>query len=281
MKELMTEKVIACAPDAPVSQLISQMRDKKIHQIPVIGEGDKYHEKGEVIGIVTVNKIVTKEFDPANVHAKTVMLPTAKISPNDTVERAVELILGANLRALPVWGDGLEGIISEQDIMKVVNVGGMAKDVMQAAATVEESDNVGKVKEIIVQKNFSRVVVKHEGRVTDVVGTMDLMRILQPGQQSYPARASPIVQGTGRGYKEKQQLELQARISRIENNIHPILQIEDEEVPTYSIEGRLKELRIPGLSIAVVTNGKVKWAKGYGIADKSEDRMVTPSPPLR
>lgn len=76
------------------------------------------------------------------------------------------------------------------------------------------------------------------------------------------------------GSEEKQQRELQSRISRIENNIHPMLQIEGEEVPTYSIDDRLKELGIPGLSIAVVTNGTLEWAKGYGLADKNENRPV-------
>ena len=75
-------------------------------------------------------------------------------------------------------------------------------------------------------------------------------------------------------FKEKQQRELQERISRIENNIQPTLQIEGEEVPTYTIEERLKELGIPGISIAVVHNGKLEWAKGYGFADKSGNRMV-------
>ncbi|HBH49672.1 MAG TPA: serine hydrolase [Bacteroidales bacterium] len=74
--------------------------------------------------------------------------------------------------------------------------------------------------------------------------------------------------------KEKQQQELQARISRIENSIQPTLQIDGEEVPTYSIEDRLKALGIPGISIAVVNDGKVEWAKGYGVADSSANRMV-------
>jgi CubicO group peptidase (beta-lactamase class C family) len=74
--------------------------------------------------------------------------------------------------------------------------------------------------------------------------------------------------------KEKQQQELLDRISRIEHSIQPTLQIEGEEVPTYFIEDRLKELNIPGISIAVVNNGKLEWAKGYGFADKSENRMV-------
>lgn len=74
--------------------------------------------------------------------------------------------------------------------------------------------------------------------------------------------------------KQKQQREVLERIARIENGIQPVLQIEGEEVPTYTIEDRLKELGIPGISIAVVHNGKLEWAKGYGFADKSENRLV-------
>lgn len=77
--------------------------------------------------------------------------------------------------------------------------------------------------------------------------------------------------------KDRQGQELQERISRIENNIQPLLQIEGEEVPTYSIEERLKDLGIPGLSVAVVANGKIDWAKGYGLAEKAQNRLVDPN----
>ncbi|GAB5527157.1 MAG: hypothetical protein Roseis2KO_50290 [Roseivirga sp.] len=69
--------------------------------------------------------------------------------------------------------------------------------------------------------------------------------------------------------------DLEARISRIENGLMSILQIEGEEVPTYNINERLKQLNIPGLSIAFVTNGKVAWARAYGMADRSENRPMT------
>lgn len=65
------------------------------------------------------------------------------------------------------------------------------------------------------------------------------------------------------------------RISRIENGLQPNLQIEGDSIPNYNIEERLKELGIPGLSIAVINNGEIEWAKGYGMADSSENRPVT------
>jgi len=252
VRDLMTEEAIACGPDAPLSQIISQMREHRIHQMPVLGEGDKYHEKGEVIGVVTVNKIVTREFDPSNVFAKTVMTPTTKVSPDDTVERAVELILGANLRAIPVWDKGLVGMISEQDLMKAVVVGGMAKDAMKEAVTLEETEKVGKAKELLVQKNFSRVVITKEGRVTGVVGTLDLMKILEPGWQAYPAKASsPGQQGRGRGFKEKQQLDSVV----IKNAVHssPIVNPEEDLRKVVELLKENEEVIVQDSKIGIIT----------------------------
>lgn len=69
--------------------------------------------------------------------------------------------------------------------------------------------------------------------------------------------------------------DLDARINRIENGLMSVLQIEGEEVATFNINERLKQLNIPGLSIAFVTNGKVEWARAYGMADRSENRPMT------
>lgn len=74
--------------------------------------------------------------------------------------------------------------------------------------------------------------------------------------------------------KETPEYDLDARIARIENGLQPSLQIEGEEVPTYNINERLKELGIPGLSMAMVVDGEIEWARAYGLADVSENRAV-------
>ncbi len=45
---------------------------------------------------------------------------------------------------------------------------------------------------------------------------------------------------------------------------------------TFSIEERMKHHKVPGLSIAVIDNYEIRWAKGYGWADKEAGRTVTP-----
>ena len=37
----------------------------------------------------------------------------------------------------------------------------------------------------------------------------------------------------------------------------------------------MKYYNVAGLSVAVIDNYQIVWAKGYGYADKKEDRKVT------
>ena len=76
----------------------------------------------------------------------------------------------------------------------------------------------------------------------------------------------------------KDENNLTAKITRIENGLESNLQIQygDSIIKSiYNIEERMRELRIPGLSIAVLNNGIIEWAKGYGIADSLDNRTVT------
>ena len=61
--------------------------------------------------------------------------------------------------------------------------------------------------------------------------------------------------------------ELEARIARIENGLQPAVQIEGRDAPVFSISERLEFHGINGLSVAVVADGELDWAKGYGFAD--------------
>lgn len=74
---------------------------------------------------------------------------------------------------------------------------------------------------------------------------------------------------------ERDQQLLAERISRLENDLQPNVQIQGLTIPRYNIEERMRELGIPGISIAVINKGRIEWAKGYGMADSSLNRPVT------
>lgn len=62
-------------------------------------------------------------------------------------------------------------------------------------------------------------------------------------------------------------------IKKVEKGLTTRVYIEGDA--TWSIEGRMKHYGIPGVSIAVIHNGKIAWAKGYGITDKDTKLPVT------
>ena len=67
---------------------------------------------------------------------------------------------------------------------------------------------------------------------------------------------------------------VQRKIHAVENSLTPTI-IFGDTVPKLNIEKRMTETSIQGLSVAVIRNYKIEWAKGYGWADVEEKRKVT------
>ncbi|MDH7444230.1 beta-lactamase family protein [Aquimarina sp. 2201CG14-23] len=62
-------------------------------------------------------------------------------------------------------------------------------------------------------------------------------------------------------------------VKQVETGLTTRVHIEGDS--TWSIEERMEHYGIPGASIAVIHNGKVAWAKGYGVTDKESNTLVT------
>jgi len=82
-----------------------------------------------------------------------------------------------------------------------------------------------------------------------------------------------LVSAAGCDNKQEYSPEVQERISRVENNLTPWTIA--RRGPRWSLSERMAFYNIKGLSIAVIYNYKIEWAKGYGWADISENRLVT------
>lgn len=195
VKDLMNKNVIYCEPDESISQALSKIKRYKIHQLPVLK--DK-----ELKGILILNKIITREIDPTMTKVSTLMIPSPKIRPDASVEEAIELILGSNLRAIPVFDSQLRGMISEQDIMRAVKL--EDKIVIRGCCYVGGDESIGKVKDLIIHKNISRVPVVREGRFIGVIGTLDMIRVLE-GKKRFEARSGKMRDS---GYKEEHRIHL-------------------------------------------------------------------------
>ncbi len=65
------------------------------------------------------------------------------------------------------------------------------------------------------------------------------------------------------------------RIARVENGLRAPVLIEGDK--TWTIAERMKHYGVEGVSIAVIRDSKLEWARGYGIADVESKQPVTTS----
>lgn len=62
-------------------------------------------------------------------------------------------------------------------------------------------------------------------------------------------------------------------IKKVETGlIHPVYLEGDS---TWTIEARMKHYHVPGVSIAIIHNGKIAWLKSYGVMDEETKEPVT------
>ncbi len=63
------------------------------------------------------------------------------------------------------------------------------------------------------------------------------------------------------------------RIKRVENGLLPAVLIKGD--PAWSLAERMKFYKVPGLSVAVIDNFKVVWARAYGVKELETKEPVT------
>jgi CubicO group peptidase (beta-lactamase class C family) len=68
---------------------------------------------------------------------------------------------------------------------------------------------------------------------------------------------------------------LEDRIVRVENGLLPAFTISGRPLPLSSLAGRMAALNVPGVSVAVINDGAVEWARGYGVLEAGTAGPVT------
>jgi CubicO group peptidase (beta-lactamase class C family) len=68
---------------------------------------------------------------------------------------------------------------------------------------------------------------------------------------------------------------IEERIARIENGLLPMLILTGSADPGMKLAERMKHYKTPGLSIAVINDYQVEWARGYGFLENGGNTPVT------
>jgi CubicO group peptidase (beta-lactamase class C family) len=69
--------------------------------------------------------------------------------------------------------------------------------------------------------------------------------------------------------------EVEARIDRVINGLLPETDIANRYGPKASLKERMAHYHTPGVSIAVVNDGRVEWARGFGVKEWGQPEPVT------
>ncbi|MES2900873.1 MAG: serine hydrolase domain-containing protein [Pseudomonadota bacterium] len=65
------------------------------------------------------------------------------------------------------------------------------------------------------------------------------------------------------------------RIARVENGLVGKYMIKGKPVAPSKIAERMATMKVPGLSVAVINNGAIEWARGYGVVEAGGKQAVT------
>src|SRR5438876_1202948 len=89
-------------------------------------------------------------------------------------------------------------------------------------------------------------------------------------------RASAILSAIGLGVLTAQPpVEPEQRIRHIQDAILPDVVIKGEPPPTTKLADRMAALHVPGVSIAMIHDGRIEWARGFGVT-RAGGPAVTP-----
>jgi CBS domain-containing protein len=139
VKDLMTTQVVTVGPATPFKDLVARLAQHRVSALPVVDDA------GRVLGVVSEADLLLKEEFPdpdqdiplfwtrrrrlerdkaAGSTARDLMsVALVSISPEATVAEAARRMHTANVKRLPVIGEGgrLVGIVSRGDLLKVFN----------------------------------------------------------------------------------------------------------------------------------------------------------------
>jgi CBS domain-containing protein len=139
VKDLMTTQVVTVRPATPFKEIVARLAEHRVSAMPVVDGA------GRVLGVVSEADLLLKEEFPdpdqdmplfwtrrrrlerekaAGSTARDLMsVALVSISPDATVVEAARRMHRANIKRLPVIGEGgrLVGIVSRSDLLKVFN----------------------------------------------------------------------------------------------------------------------------------------------------------------
>jgi CubicO group peptidase (beta-lactamase class C family) len=75
--------------------------------------------------------------------------------------------------------------------------------------------------------------------------------------------------------KASPDVQTEARITRIENGLLEPVAVQGAPARMMRLADRMRDLHVPGVSVALIDGGRIAWARAWGVADADSGRPVT------
>ncbi|MBI4177005.1 MAG: CBS domain-containing protein [Candidatus Aenigmarchaeota archaeon] len=175
VRDVMTENPVVIDFNATMGDAANLIQRTGVHELMVV-------RNGETVGMLSCRSLIERSVKPEQKVSGSIFVP-ASLSPDDTLESAVETLLTCGSRDLPVTEGGrLVGVVSEIDVIKTVANNRTANDVMRPIKYyLKLGDFAADARSKIIRHNINRLpVLDAGGRLQGIVSTIDLIGALFP-----------------------------------------------------------------------------------------------------
>jgi CBS domain-containing protein/ribosome-associated translation inhibitor RaiA len=203
VKEIMTQKIVATAPEKQVSEVLGMMRKNDVHEIPVI-------ERNKLVGLVTYNHLIRRRKLALTSHVQSVMVSPPTISQNDSLITISDVLLTNGFRTVPVTEKKkIIGMVSRTDVIRatkmIVEITEMpvGRIMTSNPVCVRENEGVIKAKDTMRDMGIRTLpVADKNGNIIGAFGLKDISSFFE---------ANRIKSSKGEVYGEKTPVNIEVK----------------------------------------------------------------------
>jgi CBS domain-containing protein len=193
VKDIMKETDLVATQDQRISEILGKMKKEHIHEMPVV-------EKGRVMGIIDLDKLLKSRRVPLTSEVKHVMVPNPEISPGDSLPTVARIMITSDLKALPVCEKGrLVGIVTRYALISKISTIDEFKEISPSDVMtpdvkfVNETDPADLARRMMFDLDERAVpVVGKNGLVTGMVEIFSLMHLMEMGDATKMSKDKQI-----------------------------------------------------------------------------------------
>lgn len=212
-EQIINREPVKASTSDSLSQLRNKMEKNRLRAIPVVDD------KNRLKGVVGYRDLIRfAQFNPAKTKLEKVMHQAPEFDLNDSLVELCSLRINSGRKMMVhTSGDKLEGVIGEEEMLEAFRDIEEVEDTStrdvatREVISVFEEDSVEEARHAMLDNNISRLpVLDNEGKLTGVIDSVDVLRMLVPRESMDAGGTSGGRKGTDEvnisGGGEKQRL---------------------------------------------------------------------------